>query len=517
MTIRITSTLTLLLSAIFLSCGGGHDDAGHDHGDGGHTHGSETAAHAEEETWAVTSWGEHFEIFAESDPYNAGQTVKSHTHVTILDGFLPLTEGTVSAILRPDAGADQVFSRDAALRAGIFSIEITPNAPGEYELIFRVSGAGRVEDIPSGRVRVGGPDWVGAIVETPPHPGGMAASSAGSSSAIGFLKEQQWKTAFATQWTSERSLGRAVGGPGRVRGAGAGDIVVSAPANGIVAADPVVHVGLAVRAGETLMRLQPRAGSDQSISELRSELSLARSRLARLEKLLDVGAVSAAEVESARARVATLAPLVESPDRAEHLTVASPLTGRVADVWAMPGRAVEAGDSLLRVVKTSPVWVEIALDPADAEILKDGASMLHIRTPGSREPINFAPPSARLIAIAPALHQVTGKVTALFEVTDSLERLRIGSTVNAEVSTDVADSGVVVPTSSLVEDGGATIVYVQVDGESFERHEIQVATTAGGYAIVNGLTPGQRLVTRGGAMIRRASLLSSGRIEGHVH
>ena len=195
----------------------------------------------------------------------------------------------------------------------------------------------------------------------------------------------------------------------------------------------------------------------------------------------------------------------------------SPLTGRVADVWVLPGRSVAAGDSLLRVVKTSPVWVEISLDPADAEALKAGTNGLHIRTPGSRETMSFSSEQARLIAVSPTLHQVTGTITAIFEITDSLERLRIGSTSDAEISTSMVDSGVVIPTSALVEDGGVTVIYVQSEGESFERHEVHVVATAGGHAIVRGLAPGERLVTRGGAMIRRASMLSSGGIEGHVH
>lgn len=519
MNIRVKSTLVMFAAIALGACGGGGSDTdhGHSHGDGGHSHEQDTHAAAEEpESWAITSWGEHFEIFAEMDPLDAGHVSKSHTHVTILDGFLPLTVGKVSAILRSESGAEQVFAKDEALRAGIFSIEIKPEMAGEYDFIFRVEAIGIIEDIPSGRVRIGGNDWAGAIIGLPPRPGDRALAPS-ASSPVSFLKEQQWKTEFATVWASEGSLARTVAGPGRVRGAGAGDVVVSAPVNGIVAADPIAHVGLPVRSGQTVLRLQPRAGADLSISELRNELALARSRLDRLEKLLEVGAVSLAEVETARSRVATLAPLVESPDKAENLSVTSPLSGRIAEVWALPGRAVEAGDSLMRVVKTSPVWVETALDPKDADIIESGAFRLHVRTPGSRLPISFDARNASLVAVAPALHPVTGKVTALFEVTDSLERLRIGSTVDAEISTATSDSGIVVPLSALVDDGGASVVYVQADGESFERFEVNVVTTSGGQAIVTGVTAGQRLVSRGGAMIRRASMLSSGAIEGHVH
>jgi len=35
--------------------------------------------------------------------------------------------------------------------------------------------------------------------------------------------------------------------------------------------------------------------------------------------------------------------------------------------------------------------------------------------------------------------------------------------------------------------------------------------------VVDGVLPGERVVTVGGAAIRRASLLASGSVEGHVH
>ena len=46
---------------------------------------AEEHEHEEDEAWAVTAWGEQFEIFAEADPMVVGETVKSHTHVTMVD------------------------------------------------------------------------------------------------------------------------------------------------------------------------------------------------------------------------------------------------------------------------------------------------------------------------------------------------------------------------------------------------------------------------------------------------
>ena len=77
--------------------------------------------------------------------------------------------------------------------------------------------------------------------------------------------------------------------------------------------------------------------------------------------------------------------------------------------------------------------------------------------------------------------------------------------------------GTVIPATAIVDDGGVPVVYVQQDGEGFTRHEIVVRAREGNRFLVEGLGAGQRLVTVGGPAIRRATMVSSGVGEGHVH
>lgn len=477
----------------------------------GHSH---DAASNQEESWAVTSWGDQYEIFAEADPLVAGKVVKSHTHVTVLDRFQALTEGKVSAVLRSPDGTETVFMRPQPLRPGIYSIVVVPQVEGEFELIFRVETPNGIEAIPSGRVRVGNTTQPGGLIEAPAYWSDAAPSG---SPPVGFLKEQQWKTAFATEWVTTGTVREMVDGPARIRAAVGGDVIVSAPVNGIVSTDLNVYTGADVQSGQPLVRLQPRAAAEQSISELRSDLSLARIDLERLETLFRAGAVTQAEIDAARSRVAGLEPLVESSAASAGLTVTSPLSGSVAEVWVRPGQSVSAGDSLLRVVKTSPLWIEVALDPAEADALSAGVHGFHIRIPGSGSRLSFGAEESRLIALSPSVDAETGTVTALLEIRKADERLRLGAVVEVEIASTKTRDGVVIPQSSLVDDGGTSVVYVQIEGESFERREVHVVARDGDSILIEGLTPGLRLVTVGGAMIRRSTLLSSGGIEGHVH
>ena len=69
----------------------------------------------------------------------------------------------------------------------------------------------------------------------------------------------------------------------------------------------------------------------------------------------------------------------------------------------------------------------------------------------------------------------------------------------------------------LVNDSGTAVAYVQLEGESFARREVRVQRRLGNEALVDGLRAGERLVTQGAGAVRRASLLSAGAPEGHVH
>ena len=80
---------------------------------------------AEEEGWAVTAWGEHFEIFDEAAPLVAGEPYESHTHVTVLSGFQPLQAGVVRIVLSQGAQRS-VFEQATPKRPGIYGIEVVP-------------------------------------------------------------------------------------------------------------------------------------------------------------------------------------------------------------------------------------------------------------------------------------------------------------------------------------------------------------------------------------------------------
>jgi RND family efflux transporter MFP subunit len=486
--------------------------------------------HDDEETWAVTAWGELYELFPEVDALVAGETAMAHTHVTVLEGFQPLLEGRVEIVLRGD-GSEEVFTSVEPIRAGIFNVEVRPERAGEFELSFRIASPAGKEEIPGGRVRVGGLDKPGGLIAAPEP---EAAEDGGE--PLPFLKEEQWRTEFATVWVQPGSLARSVEGLARVRPPAGGEAAITAPMDAVLLPEPWPYPGQRVERGDSLFQLLPRTAADRSLSDLEAgaaalttELATARARLARLEELLALEATSRREVEEARARVTTLEALSSAADRnlqtarsaregggSGGLTLRAPLSGMIAAVTASPGAAVTAGEPLARVVRSEPVWLEVAVSPEDARRLRrDDVAGVVVSFPQGT-PIRLAGETVRLVSVAPEMEAATGTVAVLLEV-PGIDDLILGTMVQAQVLLAEAVEGIVVPASAPVDDGGVTVVYLQLSGEEFARQEVQVVAREGDRILVEGLVPGQRLVTRGGDAIRRSSLMTSGEALGHVH
>jgi multidrug efflux pump subunit AcrA (membrane-fusion protein) len=189
----------------------------------------------------------------------------------------------------------------------------------------------------------------------------------------------------------------------------------------------------------------------------------------------------------------------------------------VAEVLVSPGSHVSAGTTLLRLIQERPVWVRTALTPDDAARLTDRIAGLVLDIGASSDPLVLPATDLRLVAVAPEVDSRTGAVDTLIEIERSVDELKPGLLATAQILLPGSVEGLVVPDSAVIDDAGVSVIYVQLDGETFARREVEVRYRQGELVLVDGVLPGERITTVGGGAIRRASLLASGSVEGHVH
>jgi len=474
--------------------------------DHGHAAGADPHDHAPETpTVSVTQWTETMELFMEHPELIAGQPARFVIHLTVLDGFRPVRAGTVRLEFVAPDGQRTEHATDTLLRDGVFAPTVELAQAGEFALRLVYSGPAAASTFEVPGVRV--------------HRSALTAHTAraGHGDAITFLKEQQWKVPFATAWAQEREIRRSVWAIAHVLPAPTAYVEITAPTDGVVQvaeAGALAVPGARVQRGDVVARIAPPLqGEGWTASRL--ALAQARRNWERARRLREQDAISEREFEEAEnaylARQAGHERLAGSGDGGV-LTLTAPIDGQVIEWQVAPGQRVQAGDHLMAIADPSLVWLRVNVYESDFRTLgtpvgawiDDGeggwtvpASALEVLTTGG------------------ALDPVTRTVPVLLEIANGDGRLAIHASTPVELHTSAGGRATVVPRTAVFEDGGVDVVFVQVGGEAFVKRVVRAGPTyAEWISILDGVAPGERVVVRGGYLVKLAATTAE---IGHGH
>jgi RND family efflux transporter MFP subunit len=487
---------------------------------------AEAQAAAEPEAVAVTDWTERTELFMEYPPLVAGQQARFAVHLTNLRDFRPLTAGRVTVELRPDAGQSETFQAAGPSSPGIFGVDVKPARAGTFSMTVSVASQVVTDSHELGPVRVYADER--AAAEEPAAP---------EIESISFLKEQQWALDFATGLTANRQLRTSLRVPAEVIPRSGGQAEVSAPFDGrlVVSSPPVI--GQRVAQGDVLAELLPptSAPSDLALLELardeaRTTLDLAQKDRERAERLVNAGAAPARRLDEARAAEATAQARLRSavtrlaqydtssaaaPEArgVKLFALRAPISGVIQEALAAPGANVNAGETVFRIVELDTVYVS-AIVPESELPKMAGLSGAELEIPGTEMPRRLQ----RLISIGRVVDPASRTFPVIYEVDNRDRRVAVNQAVYVRLLTSASGAAPVVPESAIVDDGGRPIVFVQAGGERFVRKPVRLGIREGGSVqILEGLSAGERVVTRGAHLIRLASMSSQVPAHGHVH
>jgi RND family efflux transporter MFP subunit len=523
--------VTLLIAVLLLTPGCRQGEGEHAHGSGdAHDHGA--PAKAEIPARAITIFTPKSELFAEHRFLVVGQESKFAAHMTDVRDWSALTEGRMDVVLAGPDGRQEVFTVDGVLRPGIFQPIVKPSAAGTYHMTFKVTSPKLNDTIDAGMVTVY-PDAASAIAAAP--------DEAEDPDEISFLKEQQWKIPFLTRPVESGALEGGLALQGTVKPAGGREVAISAPAAGRVAirAGRLPQVGSQVRAGQLLAVLTPAEGTDQDRAALRREVATAEAAwrqaqldLARAERLVAGQAAPTKRVEEARtqlaiaqanltsarehlrAKEATLKGAAGVTEESYELT--APIGGTVVESHVVPGAAVEPGATLYRLVDLSTVWVEARVPEADLNRVATSRKA-EVTVPGAPT-VTVGAGRGGLVTVGSVLDPSTRSAPVVFAVPNPSGTMRIGMTAEVRAITGATGRGPVIPKAAVVDDNGRPIAYVQTGGESFVRRELKLGVKQGDRVqVLAGLSPGDRVVTRGGYELRLSTLSDAVPAHGHEH
>ena len=288
---------------------------------------------------------------------------------------------------------------------------------------------------------------------------------------------------------------------GEVRGDPRASASLQTLQGGRVAAGPRgwPELGSRVQRGQPLLVLTPsgsaseRAGATAEAARAAADLTQAQLELERVEGL--AGIVSRAEIDAARARVASLAAQRNawrgSAGGGGEL-ISAPIDGVIAAVNVRPGEVIQPGIDLITIVDPKRLGVDaLAFQPIDRSTvqratvsLRDGTTL-----------------EANLIGVGAA--QTGGALQVRLQLTSAAPGVVVGQPVTAWLEQTVSSEGFVLPAASLVRlTNGETVVFEKRGAETFVPRTVRTRVVSGDrIAVLDGLEPGARIVVQGAGLI----------------
>jgi membrane fusion protein, heavy metal efflux system len=471
-----------------------------------HEH-EQTSIEQEAAAIAITQWTDKMEIFMEYETAVVGQEIKFIIHLTTMADFQPVREGKVTLNFKQPNGSNITVENDALLREGIFTPVRIFETAGDYEFNINYQGAKATESFSVGHFRV-----YSSFEDIP-----FSEESAGEE--ITYLKEQQWKTSFATEVARVRPVKSAVTAVGEVRPRPASYAEIVSPVEGIISissANMLVKPGQKIKKGQTMAVIVPPLNTQNSWVKIYLDYEHSKEEYERAQRLKARNAISDREFEQARRNYEMIQAgfsnyfdsdgnSLRFDSKKNQFLITAPISGIVSDISILPGQKVDRNQKLFSIVDPNIVWLRLDLFAEQATHLT-GISGASINIPGNNKSISLDEKSLSLISRGEMIDPQKRTLTLWLEVKNYARRFLIGQTFSAQIYTSPEQNLLTVPLSAVYDDNSKKIIFVHTSGESFEKRELKTGPTYHDYiSVLSGVKKGERVVSLGGYQVKLAS------------
>jgi membrane fusion protein, heavy metal efflux system len=345
----------IVMTSLFIGCN--NNKGGHTHDTvGGHEahddHGHEAGA------ISYTLFSNDYELFVEFPALMVGQTSTFAAHFTLLSTYKPVSEGKLTlSIIQGNKGIRH--SVDAPSSPGIFRPALQPKETGTYKMLFELES-------PSGNARFEIPEiQVFANAEEAAH----ATLEPANGDEISYLKEQAWKTEFATQDVSMQPFYSVIHTSAKVKGQAQSSVAINAQTEG--QANLIAVLGQSVRKGE-LLAVIASSGIENNLNSRLKESKIAfeksKADYNRTKPLVENQVVSQKDflqIESQYKQDSLRYYQLANQVSQNGLKVTSPVEGFVSSVNVSNGQFVDKSSVIMHIGSNSELLIEAYVNQSD--------------------------------------------------------------------------------------------------------------------------------------------------------
>ncbi|HWX27410.1 MAG TPA: efflux RND transporter periplasmic adaptor subunit [Steroidobacteraceae bacterium] len=292
----------------------------------------------------------------------------------------------------------------------------------------------------------------------------------------------------------------------------------------------IAGLGDTVRAGAPLATLEASefVQAQTDLKSAAAQVKLARINETRKHALFDAKGGSLQDWQQAQADLTTAETALNSVhnrlrilgksdseiadlERAQSINpvavLTAPIAGVVVDRQVGPGQYLQSGSGtpVFTIANPSSVWLLANVREADAGLMKLGQSM-EVRV--------LAYPKrtfkARVTYVAALVDPVTHRLPVRAEIDNHDGALKPEMFANFRILTGDAAQSPAVPAAAVVYEGDAAHVWVAKGEGLLEFRAIRTGRSNDGLIeVLDGLQPGERIVTKGGLFIDQAAVPAS--------
>jgi cobalt-zinc-cadmium efflux system membrane fusion protein len=242
-----------------------------------------------------------------------------------------------------------------------------------------------------------------------------------------------------------------------------------------------------------------KGGSLQDWQAAQTDLTAAETTLNAVRNRLRILGKSAAQIAAMEKN--------HAPSLSPVATLSAPIAGVVVDRQVGPGQYVQAGSATPQFViaDTSSVWLLANVREADAAQVKPGQSV-EVHVPAYPKQVF----KARLTYVSAVVDPVTHRLPVRAEIANRDRELKPEMFANFRILTSDTAESPAVPQSAVVYEGAAAHVWVLAADGLLSLRSIRTGRSNDGLIeVLDGLKPGEKVVTKGGLFIDQAAAPAS--------